>query len=75
MPEISDILKEVKKVRSELGRLEKKFNLMVERKVQETGGGTFFVTLPKGWCKKLGIKRGNKVTLVWSKDDSLTIVA
>lgn len=75
MPEISDVVKEVKKARSELDRLGEKFNLMVERKVQETGGGTFFVTLPKAWCKKLDVKRGTKVTFVWSKDDSLTIVA
>jgi len=71
---MSNLADEVKKVKAEMDRLREKFNLMTERKIQETSGGTFFVTLPKKWSKKVGIKKGSLVTLVWSKDDSLTIV-
>ena len=66
---------DVKKVKAELDRLREKFILITERKIQETTGGTFFVTLPKEWTVKMGVRKGSKVTLVWSKDDSLTIVA
>ena len=74
MPEKMSVVEEVRKVQAELKRLKQKFNSMDDRKIQQTGGGTFFVTLPKEWAEKMKVKKGTKVTIVWNKDDSLTIV-
>ena len=74
MTEIAKILNEYKKAKEVLRTIEQKTNLMVERKMQQTSGGTFFICLPKEWAKKLEITKGQKVMLVWSKDNTLTIV-
>lgn len=42
------------------------------RKVQEIGG-TFFVSLPRGWAKKNGVGRGSLVSIVETKNGRLTI--
>jgi len=68
------VVEEVRKVQAELKRLKQKFNSMEDRKIQQTSGGTFFVTLPKEWADKMKIQKGTKVTIVWNKDDSITIV-
>jgi len=47
---------------------------MENRKVQVTGGGTYFVTLPKGWANKLGVGRGSQVSLVENATGSLLLV-
>ena len=46
---------------------------MDNRKVQELGGGTAFISLPKSWIKKNQIKRGNILSIEILKDDSLII--
>lgn len=46
---------------------------MDNRKVQELGGGTAFISLPKSWVKKNQIKRGNILSIEILKDDSLVI--
>ena len=46
---------------------------MDNRKVQELGGGTAFISLPKSWIKKNQIKRGNILSIEILKDDSLVI--
>ncbi len=43
------------------------------RKVQETGGGTFLVSLPKDWAKRSALSRGSFVTLVERGDGCLVI--
>jgi len=47
---------------------------MDNRKVQITGGGTYFVTLPKDWAVKHGVGRGSQVTLVENSTGSLLLV-
>ena len=46
---------------------------MDNRKVQELGGGTAFISLPKSWIKKNQIKRGDILSIEILKDDSLVI--
>jgi phosphate uptake regulator len=43
------------------------------RKVQETRGGTFFVTLPKDWALKSGISRGSVVSASVTSNGRLII--
>ncbi|MGQ9781292.1 MAG: PhoU domain-containing protein [Nitrososphaeria archaeon] len=43
------------------------------RKVQETGKGTLFTTLPKEWCKKYAITRGAILSLEIKEDGMLLI--
>jgi phosphate uptake regulator len=47
---------------------------MDNRKVQLTGGGTYFVTLPKQWATRLGIERGSEISLVENVTGSLLLV-
>ncbi len=47
---------------------------MEERKVQVTGGGTYFVTLPKDWANRLEVKRGSRLSLVENTTGSLLII-
>lgn len=47
---------------------------MDQRKVQLTGGGTYFVTLPKRWATRLGIERGSTISLVENSTGSLLLV-
>jgi len=46
---------------------------MTMRKLQRTGGGTFFVCLPKEWAERLGLKRGSTVSVVETADGRLLI--
>jgi len=68
------ILDEYKQAREILKSIESKTNLMVERNLQQTSSGTYFICLPKAWGHKLGLTKGSKVMIVWDKDDTLTIV-
>lgn len=43
------------------------------RKIQEMGGGTALISLPKGWVKKNSLKRGSLVSIEMSPDDRLII--
>ncbi len=47
---------------------------MYERKVQKTGGSTYFVTLPKEWATSIGISRGSVVTLMPNSSGALLLV-
>jgi len=47
---------------------------MFERKVQKTGGSTYFVTLPKEWATKVGVSQGSIVTLLPNDSGSLLLV-
>lgn len=47
---------------------------MHQRKVQKTGGSTYFVTLPKQWAEGVGIGPGSIVTLMPNESGSLLLV-
>jgi len=46
---------------------------MTMRKLQRTGGGTFFVCLPKEWAERLNLKRGSVVSVAETADARLVI--
>lgn len=43
------------------------------RKVQQTGGSTYIISLPKQWAEKVGIKTGVRVSLQAQLDEKLLI--
>jgi len=45
------------------------------RKVQRTGGGTFFVCLPKDWAERSGLERSSLVSISETSDGRLVIDA
>ena len=47
---------------------------MFTRKVQKTGGSTYFVTLPKQWAERAGITTGSKIHLVPNDSGALLLV-
>ena len=47
---------------------------MHQRKVQKTGGSTYFVTLPKQWAENIGIRAGSIVTLMPNDSGALLLV-
>jgi len=47
---------------------------MHRRKVQKTGGSTYFVTLPKDWAEGVGIQPGVVVTLMPNESGTLLLV-
>jgi len=47
---------------------------MHQRKVQKTGGSTYFVTLPKQWADDIGIGPGSIVTLMSNDSGTLLLV-
>lgn len=47
---------------------------MYKRKVQVTGGGTFFITLPKEWAGRAGIRHGGVVNLTESEGRALVLI-
>ena len=47
---------------------------MYQRKVQKTGGSTYFVTLPKEWAEGVGIEPGSVVTLMPNDSGALLLV-
>ncbi|MCP8313579.1 MAG: AbrB/MazE/SpoVT family DNA-binding domain-containing protein, partial [archaeon] len=46
---------------------------MEVRKVQEMGGGTLLISLPKEWVKRNMVKRGSVLTVEAKKDGFLII--
>jgi len=72
---VKESVKQIKAAKDSLKQLEQKFRLVTTRNIQQTSGGTFFVCLPKEWAKKVGVEKGAKVTVAWSQDDTLTIIA
>ena len=70
---IKEALEKIKNKRNELEDLEKKFKLVDYRNLQQTSGGTYFVCLPKEWVETVGLKKGEKVTIVWLPDNSITL--
>jgi len=73
MNEIDDLLTEYKHAKDVMKKIEKETNLVVERKIQQTSGGTYFVCLPKEWANKVELKKGSQVILLWNKNDTITL--
>nr|WP_082087351.1 phosphate uptake regulator PhoU [Methanococcoides methylutens] len=48
---------------------------METRKIQQTGGSTYIVSLPKRWAERAGITTGSQVTLQPQQDGTLNIAA
>jgi phosphate uptake regulator len=48
--------------------------MMNIRSVQVTGGGTYFVTLPKAWATEVGVQRGSEVMVVENQTGSLLLM-
>ncbi|UGV40515.1 phosphate uptake regulator PhoU [Methanococcoides orientis] len=48
---------------------------METRKIQQTGGSTYIVSLPKKWAERAGITTGSQVTLQPQQDGTLNIAA
>ncbi|WP_438861588.1 PhoU domain-containing protein [Methanolobus sediminis] len=46
---------------------------METRKVQQTGGSTYIISLPKTWADKVGIQTGSRVTLQPQPDGKLVL--
>ncbi|MCC4770032.1 AbrB/MazE/SpoVT family DNA-binding domain-containing protein [Methanosarcina sp. DH2] len=46
---------------------------METRKVQQTGGSTYIISLPKQWAEKVGIKTGTRVSIQAQPDGKLLI--
>lgn len=47
---------------------------MEKRKVQITGGGTYFITLPKRWAEQVGVVRKSEISLAPTTAGSLLVV-
>lgn len=45
------------------------------RKIQFTGSSSFVITLPKNWCKRLGLTPGDRLSVTEQPDGSLQIRA
>lgn len=43
------------------------------RKVQQVGGSTLTVSLPKEWTEDIGLTAGDEVTFEWTQDGPLTV--
>ncbi len=43
------------------------------RRIQETGGGTVLVSLPKGWAERVGVKKGAVVAMSEREDGSILV--
>ena len=46
---------------------------MERRKVQLTGTSTYIISLPKNWAEKIGLKRGDEVSILDKHDGSLLL--
>ena len=46
---------------------------METRKVQQTGGSTYIISLPKQWADKVGIETGTRMSLIPQPDGTLLI--
>jgi len=44
------------------------------RKVQKTGGSTYFVTLPKRWAESVGITAGSEIHLIPNDSGAMLLV-
>ena len=46
---------------------------MEVRRLQKTGGSTFFISLPKQWIKNMGLKQGDPIAIYVVKDGRLIL--
>ncbi|MHA1238620.1 MAG: PhoU domain-containing protein [Candidatus Odinarchaeia archaeon] len=43
------------------------------RKIQKTGGSTYLISLPKSWVERLGLKQGDHLAIIESRDGALIL--
>ncbi len=47
--------------------------MSINRKVQETGSSTYIVSLPKSWAEKIGLQKGDELSIIERSDGSLIV--
>ncbi len=70
--EIKNKVDKIKELQSQIESLQKDVNV-VTRNLQATRTGTFFVTLPRGWCEAHKLKKGSQITISVQKDSLIII--
>jgi len=70
--EIKSKVSKINELKQQLELLEKQVQAS-KRKIQSTATGTYFISLPKDWCKTHGLKKGSVVTISEQKDSLIII--
>lgn len=70
--EVTLKVSKIKELKQQLELLEKQVQAS-ERKLQSNATGTYFISLPKGWCESHGLKKGSVVTISEQKDSLIII--
>jgi hypothetical protein len=70
--EVTSKVSKIKELKQQLEILEKQVQVS-ERKLQSNATGTYFISLPKDWCKSHGLKKGSVVTISEQKDSLIII--
>ena len=70
--EITSKVSKIKELKQQLELLEKQVQVS-KRKIQSTATGTYFISLPKDWCKTHSLKKGSVVTISEQKDSLIII--
>jgi hypothetical protein len=70
--DIASKVTKIKELKQEIESLEKQVQ-PTTRKLQSTAMGTYFVSLPKGWCEKHGLKKGSLITISEQKNSLIIL--
>ena len=70
--DIASKVTKLKELKQQVKSLEKQVQPST-RKLQATAMGTYFISLPKGWCETHGLKKGSLVTIS-EQENSLIIL-
>ena len=70
--DITSKVSKINELKKQLELLEKQVKVS-KRRLQSTAMGTYFVSLPKNWCKSHGLKKGSVVTVSEQKDNLIII--
>ena len=70
--DITSKVVKIDELKKQLEILEKQVRVS-KRRLQSTAMGTYFVSLPKDWCKTHGLKKGSLVTISEQKDSLIII--
>jgi hypothetical protein len=65
--EVKSKVEKIKELKKQIDELEQQVKPLT-RKIQKTPSGTFFVCLPKDWCKEHGLDKGSTVIISEQKD-------
>jgi hypothetical protein len=70
--EITSKVSKINELKKQLEVLEKQVQVS-KRRLQSTATGTYFISLPKDWCKNHSLKKGSVVSISEQKDSLLII--